>query len=83
MRAQSAKPGGTAVKVVFIVPGAENLLPGRFFIPAGLRDRGGALFVTPKDVDAQVRDVAKVVGYAINLALQPSLTAADLEALLN
>ena len=52
-------------------------------LPEGLRDRGGALFVTPKDVDAQVRDVAKVVGYAINLALQPSLTVADLEALLN
>ena len=52
-------------------------------LPEGIRDRGGALFVTPKDVDAQVRDVAKVVGYAINLALQPGLTVADLEALLN
>ncbi len=39
--AQSAKPGGTAVKVVFIVPGAENLLPGRFLFPPAFGAVGG------------------------------------------
>lgn len=44
---------------------------------------GGSLFVTPKDVDAKVRDLSKVVGYGINLALQPELCTEDVEALLS
>lgn len=43
----------------------------------------GGLFVTPKDVDARVRDLSKVVGYGINLALQPGLCLEDVEALLS
>ena len=44
---------------------------------------GGGLFVTPRDVDARVRDLSKVVGYGINLALQPALSLEDVEALLS
>ncbi len=44
---------------------------------------GGSLFVTPKDVDAKVRDLSKVLGYAIDLALQEGLTVADVDALLS
>ena len=51
-------------------------------LPEGLRRREGELFVTPRDVDQQVRETARVVGCGVNLALQPSLTVADLEALL-
>lgn len=43
----------------------------------------GGLFVTPKDVDAKVRDLSKVVGFAVNLALQEGLTVEDVDALLS
>lgn len=39
---------------------------------------GASLIVTPRDIDQRVEDMAKVIGYAISLALQPEL---DLEAL--
>ncbi len=48
-------------------------------IPA-LRGRG--LFVTPDSIDAKIRELAKAVGYGLNLALQPGLEIEDLEALL-
>ena len=39
------------------------------------------LAVTPLDIDAQVRDMAKVIGYGINWALQ-DLDVSDINALL-
>ena len=41
------------------------------------------LFVTPRDIDTTVSDFSKLVGYAINLALQPELTIQDLDLLLS
>ena len=41
------------------------------------------LFITPRDIDAIVKDFSKVVAYAINLALQPELTISDLDLLLS
>ena len=38
--------------------------------------------MTPKDVDAQVREIGKILGYGISLALQPGLAVEDLTALL-
>ena len=49
--------------------------------PAALRD--GRLFVTPDCIDARIRDLAKLLGYALDLALQPGLALEDLEALLS
>ena len=49
--------------------------------PERLR-KGDAMFVTPKDIDAQVRDLAKVVGYGINWALQ-DLEIEEMNALLS
>lgn len=40
------------------------------------------LFVTPRDIDAQVRCMAKMIAYGINLALHPGLTTDDLALLL-
>lgn len=37
------------------------------------------MFVTPKDVDALVGDLAKVIGYGINAALQKDMTVAEME----
>lgn len=47
-----------------------------------LREREN-LMVTPKDIDALVHKSAKVIGYAINLALQGDLTAAEMEQFLS
>ena len=44
---------------------------------------GQGLFVTPKDIDSQVADLSKVIGYGISMALQPGLTVEELELLLS
>ena len=45
--------------------------------------QGGELLVTPKDIDSQVSDLSKVIGYGINLALQPGMSLEELELLLS
>ncbi|MBE6956197.1 MAG: GPR endopeptidase [Ruminococcaceae bacterium] len=42
-----------------------------------------SLMVTPRDIDARVAELAKVVGFGIDLALQPGLTIEDLELFLS
>ena len=49
--------------------------------PEQLRQGQGGLMVTPRDIDAQVRDLAKVVGYGVNWALQ-ELEVEEITALL-
>lgn len=49
--------------------------------PSALQGSGSDLMVTPKDIDQQIRDLSKVIGYGINLALQPDLSLADVEML--
>lgn len=39
------------------------------------------MFVTPRDIDSSVRDVAKLIGYGINLALHEGLTVVDIDML--
>lgn len=51
--------------------------------PAALRGVGGSLMVTPRDIDQRVKDMAKVIGFAIDLALQPHLTVEDVELFLS
>ena len=48
-----------------------------------LPELGGDLFVTPRDIDSQVADLGKLIGYGLSLALQPSMTLEDLELLLS
>ena len=43
---------------------------------------GKNVTVTPRDIDAQVRDLSKVVGYAVNWALQ-DLEIEEINALLS
>ncbi len=50
--------------------------------PAALHGQGKRLFVTPDSIDAKIRDLAKLIGYGLDLALQPDLDLEDLEALL-
>ena len=51
--------------------------------PAALHGAGADVVVTPRDIDQRVQDLSKVVGYAIDLALQPTLTLEDVELLLS
>ena len=39
--------------------------------------------VTPKEIDTNIEDVAKVIGYAINMALQPEISIADMDMFLS
>lgn len=39
------------------------------------------LYVTPRDIDRQVRRLGRLLGYGISLAVQPGLTAEELAAL--
>lgn len=48
--------------------------------PAALRGHGSVM-VTPRDIDAQIRELSRVVGYGVDLALQP-LSYAELCALM-
>ena len=40
------------------------------------------MFVTPRDIDSQVRALGKILGYGINMALHPGLGVEDMEMLL-
>lgn len=51
--------------------------------PAALRSGTGGVIVTPKEIDSQVADLAKVIGYGVNLALQTGLTVQDVEMFLS
>lgn len=51
--------------------------------PGALRQLdGGGMVVTPRDIDQQVADLSRVIGWGITLALQPQLTMEDLQMLL-
>ena len=42
-----------------------------------------SLMVTPKEIDVRISDVGKIIGYAINAALHPELSLADIDAFLS
>ena len=43
----------------------------------------GSMIVTPRDIDKNVRDIAKLIGYGLNLALHDGLTMEDIDMLLS
>ena len=51
--------------------------------PEALAGAGEGLMVTPRDIDQRVADLVKVIGYGINLALQPGLTFEDVDLFLS
>ena len=51
--------------------------------PQALAGAGAGLMVTPRDIDQSVADLAKVIGYGINLALQDGLSVEDVEMFLS
>ena len=50
--------------------------------PERLHQGSGTFMVTPRDIDQQVRDLGKVIGYGINWALQ-DLEIEEINALLS
>lgn len=46
-------------------------------------DRADGMFVTPRDIDSVVRDLSKLAGYGINLALHDGLTIGDVDLFLS
>ncbi len=58
---------------------------------AGIKDAGpdrfdalsAGLIVTPKEIDMQVADIAKILGYAINLALHTGISIEDINTFLS
>lgn len=46
-------------------------------------DRADGMFVTPRDIDSVVRDLSKLAGYGINLALHNGLTIGDVDLFLS
>lgn len=51
--------------------------------PETLRGSGSGLMVTPRDIDQSTADLAKVIGYGVNLALQNNLSIEDIELFLS
>jgi len=46
-------------------------------------EQGRTLIVTPRDIDARVADLSRLLGFGISLALQPRMTVAELEMMLS
>ena len=64
----------TAAKDLLAQAGGDEEKLGRL--------EGKGLFVTPDSIDFKLRELARVVGYGLDLMLQPTLEPDDLEALL-
>ena len=41
------------------------------------------MIVTPREIDKNVRDIAKLIGYSLNLALHEGLTIEDVDMFLS
>ena len=68
--------GATLAADLLEESGTEDVDPER------LRHESGRFMVTPRDIDQQVRDLGKVIGYGINWALQ-DLEIEEINALLS
>ena len=51
--------------------------------PSDFQEYGGSMIVTPKEIDAYVGDVSKLLGYGINLALHQDITIDDINLFLS
>ena len=49
---------------------------------AALRERSGKMIVTPREIDSAVADISRLMGYAIDVALNPGLQVRDVDMFL-
>ncbi len=68
--------GATLALDILAQAGQEDLDPD------ALAGHGSDFFVTPREIDTQTADLAKVIGYGISMALNPHLSVDDLLLLL-
>lgn len=47
-----------------------------------LRERSGKMIVTPREIDSAVADISRLMGYAIDVALNPGLQVRDVDMFL-
>lgn len=47
-----------------------------------LRRRSGGMIVTPREIDANVANISRLIGYGIDLAMHPGLTVEDIDLFL-
>lgn len=69
----------TLVRDVLEEAGQGELEP-EALAPGGALSQGGA-FVTTRDIDERVAECGKLIGYAVNLAVQKGLTQEDMEGM--
>lgn len=68
------------VGVPVIAVGVPTVIDGAA-LGSGTEAAPQGLYVTPRDIDRQVRQLGRLLGYGISLALQPGLTTEELAAL--
>lgn len=68
---------GTLAADLMESAGIGNADPDKF------GDVGGNLIVTPRDIDEKMGELAKIIGYSINLALQENMTISDVTSFLS
>ncbi len=51
--------------------------------PEDLSEYGGGMIVTPREIDANVADISKLVGYGINMALHENISIDDINMFLS
>ncbi len=69
------------VGVPVVAVGVPTVIDIRALCPGAGSAR--ELFVTPRDVDSRVRTAARLVGYAVNMALHEGITAEDIDMFLS
>jgi len=75
-----------AVGVPTVVDAATlacDLLEKSGMAPPPIKDADRALMVTPREIDKRAADMAKLIGYAVDLCLQDGYTWADVSAFLS
>jgi len=56
---------------------------GIAFPADALSDLDPSLMVTPKEIDVRISDIGRILGYAINSALQPGISISDMDVFLS
>ena len=48
-----------------------------------IRDSSRPVMITTRDIDREVADISRMIGYAVNMALHPHLTVSDIDLYLS
>lgn len=65
-----------------IAVGVPTVIAAPLLAEGDMPQEDDPLFLTPRDIDGKVRELSRLIGYAITLALQEGLTVEDITGLL-